>query len=130
MHEKALQILTAMYDASSEVDLHRLPELFCGFHRRENAGAPILYPVACAPQAWAAGAVYLLLGACLGMKIDAGERYVQFENPQLPAGVSELEIRGLKVEEASADLLIRRHSRGIDVEVLEKHGQLEVTKRI
>jgi glycogen debranching enzyme len=130
MHEKALQILTAMYDASSEVDLHRLPELFCGFHRRENAGAPILYPVACAPQAWAAGAIYLLLGACLGMKIDAAERYVQFENPQLPAGVSELEIRGLKVEEASADLLIRRHSRGIDVEVLEKHGQLEVTKRI
>jgi hypothetical protein len=48
----------------------------------------------------------------------------------LPAGVSELEIRGLKVEEASADLLIRRHSRGIDVEVLDKHGQLEVTKRI
>jgi glycogen debranching enzyme len=130
MPEKALQILTAMYDASSEVDLHRLPELFCGFHRRGNAGAPILYPVACAPQAWAAGAVYLLLGACLGMKIDAYEHYVQFENPQLPAGVSELEIRGLKVEEASADLLIRRHSRGIDVEVLDKHGQLEVTKRI
>jgi len=130
MHEKALQVLTAMYDASSEVDLHRLPELFCGFHRRGKAGAPVLYPVACAPQAWAAGAVYLLLCACLGMKIDASERYVQFENPQLPAGVSELEIRGLKIEKASADLLIRRHSRGIDVEVLEKHGQLEVTKRI
>jgi glycogen debranching enzyme len=130
MHEKALQVLTAMFDASSEVDLHRLPELFCGFHRRENAGAPILYPVACAPQAWAAGAVYLLLCACLGMKIDAAERYVQFENPQLPTGVSDVEIRGLQVGEAHADLLIRRHSRGIDVEVLEKHGQMEVTKRI
>jgi glycogen debranching enzyme len=130
MHEKALQILTAMYDASSEVDLHRLPELFCGFHRRGTVGAPILYPVACSPQAWAAGAVYLLLGACLGIKIDACERYVQFENPQLPAGVSKMEIRGLKVGDASADLLIRRHSRGIDVEVLEKQGQLEVTKLI
>ena len=130
MHEKALQVLTAMYDASSEVDLHRLPELFCGFHRRGNSGTPILYPVACAPQAWAAGAVYMLLCACLGMKIDAGERFVQFENPQLPAGVSELEIRALQVADASADLLIRRHSRGIDVEVLEKRGQLEVSKRI
>jgi glycogen debranching enzyme len=118
MQEKDLQILTAMYDASSEVDLHRLPELFCGFHWRENVRAPILYPVARAPQAWAAGAMYLLLDACLGIKIDAGERYAQFENPQLPAGVSELEIRGLKVEEASADLLMRRHSRSIDVEVL------------
>lgn len=130
MNEKALDVLTAMFDASSEVDLHRLPELFCGFHRRENSGAPVLYPVACAPQAWAAGAVYLLLGACLGMKIDAAERLVQFENPQLPSGVSDVEIRGLRVGEAQADLLIRRHSRGIDVEVLEKHGQLEVTKRI
>lgn len=130
LQEKALQILTAMYDASSDIDLHRLPELYCGFHRRGNAGAPILYPVACAPQAWAAGAVYLLLSACLGMKIDAHKRLVQFENPQLPAGVSELEIRGLQVADASADLLVRRHSRGIDVEVLEKRGQLEVSKWI
>jgi glycogen debranching enzyme len=130
MREQALQVLTAMYDASSEVDLHRLPELFCGFHRRGNSGTPILYPVACAPQAWAAGAVYMLLCACLGMKIDAGKRFVEFENPQLPPGVSELEIRGLQVADASADLLIRRHSRGIDLEVLEKRGELEVSKRI
>jgi hypothetical protein len=41
-----------------------------------------------------------------------------------------LEIRGLQVEDARANLLIRRHSRGIDVEVLEKHGRLEVSKRI
>jgi glycogen debranching enzyme len=131
MHEKALQVLTAMYDTSSEIDLHRLPELFCGFHRRGNSGGtPVLYPVACAPQAWAAGAVYMLLSACLGMKIDANERFVQFENPQLPSGISELEIRGLQVQDASADLIVRRHSRGIDVEVLEKRGQMEVTKRI
>jgi glycogen debranching enzyme len=130
MHDKSLQILSAMYEASLEVDLHRLPELFCGFHRRGNAGAPILYPVACAPQAWAAGAVYLLICACLGMKIDACKRCVQFENPQLPAGVSEMRIMGLKVDRASVSLLIRRHSRGIDVEVLEKHGHLEVRKRI
>jgi glycogen debranching enzyme len=131
LQEQALQTLVAMYDASSEVDLHRLPELYCGFHRRGDAGgAPVLYPVACAPQAWAAGAVYMLLSACLGMKIDACERFVQFENPQMPTGVSEVEIRGLQVADASADLLIRRHSRGIDVEVLEKRGQLEVSKRI
>jgi glycogen debranching enzyme len=119
-----------MYEASLEVDLHRLPELFCGFHRRGNAGAPVLYPVACAPQAWAAGAVYLLLCACLGMKIDACERSIQFENPQLPSSVSEMRIMGLKVDTASVNLLIRRHSRGIDVEVLEKYGQIEVRKRI
>lgn len=130
MQEKCLQILSAMYETSLEVDLHRLPELFCGFHRRGNAGAPILYPVACAPQAWAAGAVYLLLGGCLGMRIDACSRFVQFENPQLPAGVSEIRIIGLKVDMSSVSLLIRRHSRGTDVEVIDKHGHLEVRKRI
>jgi glycogen debranching enzyme len=130
MHDKSLQILSGMYEASLEVDLHRLPELFCGFHRRGNAGAPILYPVACAPQAWAAGAVYLLVSACLGMKIDAGERFVEFENPHLPAGVAEMRIAGLHVGQASVDLLFRRHSGGIDVEVLEKRGHLEVRKRI
>ena len=56
----AARILDAMFDLSGAVDLHRLPELFCGFHRRDGDG-PTLYPVACAPQAWAAGAVYLLL---------------------------------------------------------------------
>ena len=127
---KSLQILSALYEVSSAIDLHRVPELFCGFHRRGNAGAPVLYPVACAPQAWAAGAVYLLLRACLGITIDATQRCVQFENPQLPEAISELRIKGLKVDAAKVDLLIRRHSRGIDVEVLEKHGQLEIRKRI
>jgi len=28
-------------------------------------------PVACAPQAWAAGSVFLLLQACLGLGVDA-----------------------------------------------------------
>jgi pentatricopeptide repeat protein len=130
MHDKALQIFSAMYEASLEVDLHRLPELFCGFHRRGNSGAPVLYPVACAPQAWAAGAVYLLLSACLGLKIDARERSVQFLNPHLPEIIPEIRLLGLKVGTASADLLIRRHSGGIDVEILEKQGQLEVRRLI
>jgi hypothetical protein len=64
------------------------------------------------------------------MKIDASERFVQFEDSQLPSGISEFEIRGLQVQDANADLTVRRHSRGIDVEVVEKRGQMEVTKRI
>ena len=130
MQDASLQILTAMYEASSEVDLNRLPELFCGFHRRGNADTPILYPVACAPQAWSAGAIYLLLYSSLGMKIDACERTIEFESPHLPTGIAEVRITGLKVHTAEVSLLVRRHSTGIDIEVLEKHGQLEVRKRI
>src|SRR5690606_16727720 len=57
---EAARILTSMFEASEFFELHRLPELFCGFAR--TAGdAPTVYPVACTPQAWAAGAPYLLL---------------------------------------------------------------------
>jgi len=35
-----------LLDLSSMVDLHRLPELFCGIDRRAGEG-PTLYPVAC-----------------------------------------------------------------------------------
>ena len=67
---EALRILSATFDLSQAVDLYRLPELICGFHRR-SGDSPTLYPVACAPQAWSAGAVYLLLQACLGVRADA-----------------------------------------------------------
>src|SRR5213075_1138820 len=68
--ESAAMVLAGLLDASLFFDLHRLPELFCGFPRRAGE-SPTLYPVACAPQAWAAGAVFLLLEACLGLSVSA-----------------------------------------------------------
>src|SRR5205823_2033432 len=65
LKDEALRVMNAMFDASLFFDMHRLPELFCGFERRAGEG-PTLYPVACAPQAWAAAAIFLLLQACLG----------------------------------------------------------------
>ena len=56
---------TGMFEAGTYFDLHRMPELFCGFDREPGEG-PIPYPVACAPQAWAAGSVFLLLAGVPG----------------------------------------------------------------
>ncbi|WP_437916501.1 hypothetical protein WME73_18145 [Sorangium sp. So ce302] len=47
--------------------MYRLPELFCGFARDEYGG-PVRYPVACHPQAWAAGAVPSMLASLLLLK--------------------------------------------------------------
>ena len=68
------------------LDSHRLPELFCGFSKRPEQ-APTLYPVACAPQAWAAGAVFLLLQSCLGMRNICGRSHRQF----YPSNVAEID---------------------------------------
>lgn len=122
----AARLLTGMFEAALQVDLNRLPELFCGFHRRTDGTGPTLYPVACAPQAWAAGCPYLLLSACLGLEIHAGERLVQFENPSLPSFLDEVRIEGLAVKNAYVDLLIARREKGIAVDVLRKEGAVEI----
>src|SRR5213082_2752266 len=119
-------ILAGMMDASIFFDLHRLPELFCGFPRRPGE-APTLYPVACAPQSWASAAVFLLLEACLGLSVSASERRLTFSKPVLPRFLQQVTIRGLKVADGRADLLLTRHDAGdVGVNVLRREGALDV----
>jgi glycogen debranching enzyme len=119
------KILLALIDVSGMLELHRLPELFCGLDRRPGEG-PTLYPVACAPQAWAAAAPFLLIQSCLGLKVEAIHKRVVFNRPVLPEGIPRLSIRGLRVGEASVDLLFERRVDTVRVQVLEKNGEVEV----
>jgi glycogen debranching enzyme len=123
MKQEALKILTGMFDASIFLDLHRLPELFCGFDRIRGEG-PILYPVACEPQAWASGAVFLLLQACLGMSINAPGKQLLFDRPVLPRFLNQVRIFGLKIRDASVDLEISRHENDVTVNILNRTGQI------
>jgi glycogen debranching enzyme len=125
-----VDILYALYEASLRVELNRLPELFCGFHKRADSCAPTLYPVACAPQAWASGSVYMLLQAALGLSIRAPEGEMRFSNPALPVNLDELTIENLQVNAASIDLLIRRHPEGVAVEVTRRQGEIDVLKAV
>jgi len=112
--EHALRIVSGLFHASLFVDLHRLPELFCGFPRQPGEG-PTLYPVACAPQAWAAAAVCLLLRACLGLRVKGKERRVELDAPTLPDFVDYLSLRRLRVGDQSLDLEIRRYSHDVAI---------------
>jgi glycogen debranching enzyme len=126
----AARILSGLFEAARHVDLNRLPELFCGFHRRSDGTGPTLYPVACAPQAWASGAPYLLLSASLGFEIRAAERVVQLDAPHLPSFVDELRIEGLGVNDALVDLVVTRRDKGFTVDVAKKQGTVEVQTRV
>ena len=123
-HEAA-RLLSGLFEATLHFELHRTPELFCGFPRRPDAG-PILYPVACAPQSWAAGAPFLLLKACLGLSIDAPRRTITLHNPVLPESVEAISLGPLQIGDAAAELVFERHEHGVDVNVLRKHGEVEV----
>lgn len=122
---EAARITGAMFDLSQAVDLHRMPELICGFHRRSDE-KPTLYPVACAPQAWAAGAVYLLLQACLGLTVEATPPRVTFRRAILPEQVQSLQVTNLTVGGASVDLLLKRHPHDVGVTVLRRDGDVEI----
>jgi glycogen debranching enzyme len=121
----AARAFAAMFELSQAVDLHRLPELVCGFHRR-SGNSPTLYPVACAPQAWAAGAVYLFVQACLGLRVDAAARRVSFTHAVLPEEIEWLRINNLAVGPASTDLLLMRHTYDVGVTVLRRDGDLAI----
>ena len=85
----------------------RMPELHCGFARRPGE-PPIAYPVACLPQAWSAGAVFMVLQACLGLTIDACAQEVRIDRPTLPRELERLAVRRLAVGTGSIDLLFQR----------------------
>jgi glycogen debranching enzyme len=117
--EDAMRLMAAMFESSLHFDLHRLPELFCGFPRRHDAG-PTLYPVACAPQAWAAAAPFAVLQACLGLEVDGEAQDVSLRAPRLPDFIDWLRIERLGLPGAGCDLLLTRHERSVGVEVLRK----------
>jgi len=121
----ARDLLTALFEVSRTIEDRRLPELFCGFDR-EDQQRPVPYPVACRPQAWAAGSVFLLLQAAIALNIDVWRRRISFENIAMPAWLNRLEIRGLRVGEASVDLRITRGPWSADVEVMAKEGEVDV----
>ncbi len=102
----AVRLLQALFQAAVNFDM-RLPELFCGFPRRRGE-PPTAYPVACLPQAWAAGSPFMMLEACLGITIDAEKREVLIEQPMLPEGIDWLEVGDMRVGDSTVSITFRR----------------------
>ncbi|MBB5746793.1 amylo-alpha-1,6-glucosidase [Brevundimonas variabilis] len=122
--DAAALILGELYAAATHFQM-RLPELFCGFDR-EAGEPPIAYPVACIPQAWAAGSVFLMLQASLGLSIDAFERTVQIASPTLPVGIDRLSVTGLAVGDACVDLAFQRLGDQVVVMPTNKVGDIRI----
>jgi len=119
-------VFKGLFDAATYMDLRRLPELFCGF-RREKERGPTLYPVACAPQAWASATPFTLLEAALGLEFDVQRGEIRLRNPRLPAFLNEVILRELQLGPSSVDLRVRRHGDDVSLEVLRTRGQIQVS---
>ena len=118
-------IFTAVSHAAFTYRNYRLPELFAGFASK-RFGVPVHYPVACHPQAWAAGTIPFLLQTLLGISAEAFDRRLRVARPMLPDFAHHVIVRGIRVGDASADLRFQRTSHGIAVDVLRADGDLNV----
>jgi glycogen debranching enzyme len=118
-------VFGALFDAALRMAQVRLPELFCGFRRRPGR-APILYPVACVPQAWASGSMLHMLSSLIGLEIDGASRTAKLHSPRLPSRVEEITVRNLRIGEGSADFVLQRRGDVVSVDVTGCRGGANV----
>jgi glycogen debranching enzyme len=125
LRDRIQPIFDGLIDAALRMDQRRLPELFCGFRRRAGR-APILYPVACVPQAWASGAMLHMLSSMLGLEVNAASRTITLSSPCLPPSVGTITIQGMRVGGGSADFILRNKNGTVSADVTELRGGAKV----
>src|SRR4249920_411972 len=119
------RVFKGLFEAASYMDLRRLPELYCGFQRGRERG-PTLYPVACSPQAWAAGTPLLLLQSSLGLEFNPDRNEILLRKPRLPPFLEEVTLRNLRLGRSVLDVRLRRHGADVSLQVLRNEGQIKV----
>ncbi|MBI4728959.1 MAG: amylo-alpha-1,6-glucosidase [Acidobacteria bacterium] len=124
-HKQTNRIATALFDAGVFAEYMRLPELFCGFTRR-TPNQPVAYPVACSPQAWAAGAPFLLLQAMLGLSARAQENLLTINSPVLPPWLNTVQLTNLRVGDSRISLTFRREGEMTGFSLVSKQGSVRV----
>jgi glycogen debranching enzyme len=129
LYDEARMVAGALLEATVHFREARLPELFCGFDRSASP-LPVPYPVACSPQAWAAGALFHLVSATLGFEPNAREGRIELLRPSLPDWLPELRARNLRVGDALVDLAFAGRDGSISVEVLRRSGDVDVVVRL
>ena len=122
-----LPVIEALHDVAANAAFNRPPELYCGMPR-SGALQPVLYPVSCSPQAWASGALFMMLQGVLGILADAPDNTLRIRNPVLPPCLHELTIGNLAVGSSRASLRFERHASRTLVNVLAVESDGEPVK--
>jgi len=122
-------IFEGLLEAASRFGDYRLPELFAGFSRDEF-DEPVPYPVACQPQAWAAGSIPFLLKWGLGLSPDALNKRLRVVRPSLPRWLQQVEVTGLELGTARIDLRFERAGDQVTLADARIDGDAEVVLEI
>lgn len=121
LHTQAMKVLDGLFAASEQFRYQRLPELFCGMGRGDREFL-VQYPVSCSPQAWASGALFMLLQGSLGFEPDAPRKRLTIRNPSLPRSLRRLDLLSMQIGVAQVSLRFERSGRRTHVDVLDVRG--------
>ncbi|MGH2720313.1 MAG: amylo-alpha-1,6-glucosidase, partial [Actinomycetota bacterium] len=124
-HRATMRVATALFDVAMHMEYFRLPELFCGFTRRAPT-SPVAYPVACSPQAWAAGSPFILLQAMLGISARADQNMLTVNKPLLPPWLERVELSNLRVGSTRLSLVFTREGDVTTFSLTERRGDVRV----
>jgi glycogen debranching enzyme len=125
-NKQALQILESIVSAGQHFEHARLPEVFGGFSQRDFS-IPVRYPVACHPQAWAAGSVPFMMSSLLGLSANAFNNHLRVVRPVLPSFVNQLDFRRIKIGDSTIDLHFERvRDAEVHVDVVHRNGSIQV----
>ena len=122
LREQAIEVMSALFQAALEFRDYRLPELFCGVQRREY-DEPVHYPVSCSPQAWASGAMILMLMSVLGIRPSAVRKELNIVNPTLPPWLDHLHIRNMRVGKSRVGLDFTRRGERTFCNIVDVEGE-------
>jgi glycogen debranching enzyme len=110
-------IARGISEAASHFMLNQLPELYAGIDRTASP-FPVQYLGANVPQAWAAGSVFALLQAILGIEQDAPNQRLWLD-PVLPHWLPDITLRNLPLGTERFSIRFTRQGEQSDYTVLE-----------
>ncbi|KYC36618.1 amylo-alpha-1,6-glucosidase [Scytonema hofmannii PCC 7110] len=123
--DQALELFEGLFDMTNQQPYSRPPELFCGYERKVD-NAPVQYPVACTPQAWATGSIFQLLQMIVNLVPDAPNNCLRIIDPALPESIARLSLHNLRVGGTILDLEFERSGSTTACRVAKKRGNLRV----
>jgi glycogen debranching enzyme len=123
--DQALEVFQGLFDMTIHQSYQRPPELFCGYEKNGD-NAPVKYPVACTPQAWATGSIFQLLQMIVNLVPDAQNNCLRIIDPALPESINRLSVHNLRVGTTILDLEFERSGSTTACRVAKKRGNLRV----
>ena len=121
---EAIKVINGLIKASQYFKNNRLPELFCGFSHKKTE-RPMEYPVACSPQAWACGSIYLIIQSLLGINADVINDRIYLK-PIFPDKTNKVEIKNLKIGDNRADFTLIKEENYIKISEAKIEGNTKL----